>query len=260
VPAEPRRQRVLAVGQGQWRQARRLRLDLAAQRIERDELLGRDLALGKPAEAGEQRLACGLEVVGRPGGCGGRVVDLVREAGGERAKGDEGLALPCRRLDGARGTVQPPDEVPAEREPGGDQLAEHLGGHPEYPRVRPCPAGREVDTVLVPGAESAGPAARHVHVPDHGVLAADVAHEVDGAVEQHPPEVSVLALAEHIRPRLDANLGAPPGQLRELVIGQAFENAERAELVDVRRLPQKSPPWPGCPDGQQDRRTAGRKA
>ena len=120
MPGEPRRQRVLAVGQGQWRQVRRLQLDLAPQRIDRDELLGRDLALGKSAEAGEQRLARVLEVVGRPGGGGGRVVDLVREAGGERAKGDEGLPLPRRRLDGARGTVQPPDEVPAEREPGGD--------------------------------------------------------------------------------------------------------------------------------------------
>ena len=115
-----------------------------------------------PAGRAEESSVCarGLEGVDRPGGGGGRVVDLVREAGGERAEGDQRLALPGRRLDGARGAVEALDEVPAEREPGAGPLAQHLGRHPEHPTGGHAPAGREIDAVLVPGAEPAGPAAR----------------------------------------------------------------------------------------------------
>ena len=97
-------------------------------------------------------------------------------------------------------------------------------------------AGREIDAVLVPGAEPAGPAARHVHPGDDGVLAADVADEVDGAVDQHPPEVGVLALAEQLDAGLDRDLGAALDQLGELVVGQAVEDAQRAELVDAHQI------------------------
>ena len=60
-----------------------------------------------------------------------------------------------------------------------DQLAQRLGRHAEHPPVRDSPAGRQVDAVLVPGPEAAGPASRHVHRADHGVLATDVADQVD---------------------------------------------------------------------------------
>jgi hypothetical protein len=84
--------------------------------------------------------------------------------------------------------------------------------------------------VLVPGAEPARPAAGHVHPGDHGVLAADVADEVDGAGDQQPPEVGVLALPEQDDPGLDADLGAALDQLAELLVGQAVEDAQRAEV------------------------------
>jgi hypothetical protein len=90
--------------------------------------------------------------------------------------------------------------------------------------------------VLVPGAEAAGPAAGHVHPGDNGVLAADVADEVDGAGDQHPPEVGVLALAEQVDAGLDADLGPALGQLAELVVGQAVEDGQRAELVDAHQI------------------------
>jgi len=60
-----------------------------------------------------------------------------------------------------------------------------------------------------PGTEASGPAARHVHPADHGVLATDVAHEVDGAVDEHPPVIRVLALVEQLHTRVDTDLGAP---------------------------------------------------
>ena len=61
--------------------------------------------------------------------------------------------------------------------------------------------------MLVPGPEPAGPPARHIHPADHGVLTADVAHQVDRAVDEHPPEVRVLTLVEQLDTRLDADLG-----------------------------------------------------
>ena len=90
--------------------------------------------------------------------------------------------------------------------------------------------------MLVPGAEPAGPAAGHVHPGDHRVLAADVADEVDGAVDEQPPEVRVLALAEQLDPGLDADLGAGLGQLGELLVAQAVEDRQRAELVGAHQM------------------------
>jgi len=199
-------------------------------------LLGRDLALGEAAQGGQQGLACGLEGVGRPGGGGCRVVDLVRETGGERAEGDQGGALPRRRLDGARGVVQALDEMLAEGEPGIEPVAQYVRRHPEHPPVSRSPAGREVDAVFVPGAEPAGPAAGHVHLPDHSVLAADVVHQVHGTVNEHPPIVRALALVKQLDAGLDTNLGTAPGQFRQLVVGQPVEQAERAKLVGAHQI------------------------
>jgi hypothetical protein len=58
-----------------------------------------------------------------------------------------------------------------------------------------------------------------------------VAHEVDGAIEEHPPKVRVLTLAKQMGPGLDANLGTARGQLRELIVSQAVEQAQSAELA-----------------------------
>jgi hypothetical protein len=85
--------------------------------------------------------------------------------------------------------------------------------------------------VLVPGPETTGPATRHIHLPDHDVLAADVAHEGDGTVDQHPPEVGVVALVEQVDAWLDSHLGAGLGQLSELSVGQTVEEVYCAEVV-----------------------------
>ena len=90
--------------------------------------------------------------------------------------------------------------------------------------------------MFVEGPESPGPAARHVHPADQGVLAADMAHEVDGTVEQYPPVIRVLALAEQLDAGLDANLGTALSQLRQLGAGQAVKDAERAKLVGVHQI------------------------
>jgi hypothetical protein len=236
VAGEPGREGLLAVGAGQRIRVRRPRLELTAQRVQGGELLGRELVAGQPASGGEQRRTRGLEGVDRPGGGGSRVVELVGEAGGEPAEGHERFALPGCRLDRACGVVQPADEVPAEREPGVGPLAQHLGRYPQHTTGGHSPAGREIDAVLVPGAEPAGPAARDVHPGDHAVLPADMADEVDGAVDEQPPEVGVLALAEQVDPGLDLDLGPALDQLAELVVAEAVKEAELAELVDAHQI------------------------
>jgi hypothetical protein len=64
-----------------------------------------------------------------------------------------------------------------------------------------------------------------------------VAHQVDGAVNEYPPVIRVLALAEQLDAGLDANLGTALHQLRQLVVGQAVEDAERTKLLGAHQMP-----------------------
>ena len=130
----------------------------------------------KLAHRCQQRLARILQGIDRTNGGRGRVVDLIATAGGERAEGDKGLALPCGRFDGTRGPVEPLDEIPAEREPGTHPLTQHPGGYPQHPPGSRRPAGGKVDALVIPGPESAGPPAGHIHLRDNGLLAADLAN------------------------------------------------------------------------------------
>ena len=58
-----------------------------------------------------------------------------------------------------------------------------------------------------------------------------MAQQIDGTVNEHPPEVRVLALKEQVDTRLNANLGTAVGQFRELIVGQAVEEADSAKLA-----------------------------
>jgi hypothetical protein len=59
-------------------------------------------------------------------------------------------------------------------------------------------------------------------------------HQVDRAVQKHPPEVRRLAFSEQFDTGLDSNLLAPCDQLGQLIVGKAREQAERSKLIDVR--------------------------
>ncbi len=152
----------------------------------------------------------------------------MRETSSERTEGEQGLPLSGRRLDGPGGAVQPLDEMPAEREPGADLLTQHFRWHPEHPADGGTPAGRQVDAVLIPGTEPPSPPARDIHPAQHGVLRTDMAQQVDSTVDEHPPEVRVAGL--------DANLGTALGQFRELIIGEAVEQADIAKLVGAHHI------------------------
>jgi len=236
VPSQPGRDGVLVVGHHQRVQPRHAGLDLQAQVVEPAELRGRDVAVSETPECREQRRTCAVEGTDRAGRRGGRVVDLMCETGGERAEGDQRVALSRRGLDRARGAVQTPDEVPAEGEPRVGPLPQRVGRHPEHPSVGHSPARREIDAVLVPGPEPAGPTARHIHSPHLGLLAADAAPQGDGTVDEHPPEVGRLALAEQVDIRLDAQLRSGTDQFPELDVRQAVEEAETAYVVELHQI------------------------
>jgi hypothetical protein len=63
-----------------------------------------------------------------------------------------------------------------------------------------------------------------------------MADEVDGTVDEQPPEVRPLSLAEQIDPGLDRYLGTALDQLGELVVAEAVKEAERAELVGAHQI------------------------
>jgi hypothetical protein len=73
----------------------------------------------------------------------------------------------------------------------------------------------------------------HVHAGDHDVLAADLAHQVERACEQHPPLVGVLALCEDDVTRLEWHLVATVREVGQLVVGQTGEQLDAPQLLDV---------------------------
>ena len=73
------------------------------------ELRGRDVAARRAGRSDDSSVRHGaVERVDRAGGGRGRVVDLVREPGGQRAERDQRLALPRGRLDRAGGAGTAP--------------------------------------------------------------------------------------------------------------------------------------------------------
>ena len=84
--------------------------------------------------------------------------------------------------------------------------------------------------MLIPGPKTACPAARHIHSRDHGVFAANVANQIDGAVDQHPPEVRVLALTKQLHTRRNADFSPALDQISQLIICQPVEYAQRAKI------------------------------
>jgi hypothetical protein len=205
---EPVGELLLAVGHLERILQGRRRLDLLAQPVEGAELLGGHLFPRHAPERRQEHAVHGGQLVSGARGRGGRVVDLVRESRRERAERDERPTLTGRGLDGASRAVEPGDEVAGQGQPGVGQLPEHVRGDPEQPARLDPAAGGEVDPVLVPRPESAGPPPWLVHASDDDVLTADTTHEVQRPVEEDPPVVGVLALAEELRARLDGDLGA----------------------------------------------------
>ena len=127
--------------------------------------------------------------------------------------------------------IQTADQMGTEREPVLEPVPEHVGRQSEHP-ARPRPAtGGQIDPVLVPGPESPGPSAGRVHPGDDGVLATDMADEVDRTVDKKPPELGWFTFVEQGFARLDRDGGPSIGQQSELIMAESTEDRERAEIV-----------------------------
>ena len=129
---------------------------------------------------------------------GRRVVELVRQARGERAEGHEGLPLAGRRLHAADRPHVPPDEVHAEREPLAGQRAEGVGLQREHPPVAVAAPRGEVASRASSHAANPPPSARDGQPPHHGVLGADAPQQGDRPLQEHPPEDRRLALVPEL--------------------------------------------------------------
>ena len=237
---QPGRQRLLAVGQRPAGPSdRRPRLDLAAQRVERGELRGRDLALGEPAE--RRRAASGRRSssasTARVAAAAGLLISCASPAASVPER-DQRLALPRGRLDAcARCGRAPRSRCP----PNGNQASDSsrsasAGTRSTRPGDRPA-AGREVDAVLVPGPEPAGPATRAR--PSARRRCPRGRRGGPGRWRRRPaPTRSRRARPRGTGRRRARSRTSVAGldQLGELVVGQAVEEAERAEVVDAHQI------------------------
>ena len=254
VVVEPVDQLVLGVAERHAPARGRAAGDLEPQLVEVEELLGTDRAAGEPAQRGQQRVAgLGHRIDGAYGGRG-RVVELVGQAGCQGAESDQRLALAHGRLDRPGGPEDAPDQVHRQRQPALHQPPEVVGRHLQQPPELDAAPRGQVDAALVPGAEAAGPAAGRVHPSDPGLLAADGAEQVDGAVDEHPPVVGRLALVEQLGAGLDLHRAGDGQQLGQPLVADAGEDGQGAEVVDAHGQPPLR--WwrgSGAPGGQPSR-------
>ena len=72
--------------------------------------------------------------------------------------------------------------------------------------------------------------------PHRSISRAWVPRNGNRAVDQHPPEVRMLALMEQLNTRLNANIDAVLDQIRELIICQAVEDAQRAKIINAHQI------------------------
>ncbi len=226
---QPVGQRVLPVGDRQRPLVRRLRPDLPAQRVQRGQLTAGERT--EAPERPEQRGTGVLQRTGRAGRRRGRVVDLVREAGRQRAEGDQRLPLPGDRLDPADRTDEAQDDVHAEGEPGRGQLPQRVRRHPQHAAGGRGPAGGEVDAGGVPGPEPTGPLPGRVHPGQHRLLVPDPADQADRTLQQHPPVLGRPRLDEQLVPGLERHPLAGGLELSQLTVVQAVEQRDGAQLV-----------------------------
>ena len=107
------------------------------------------------------------------------------------------------------------------------------GGHPEHPPVVRPASGRVVDAVVVPRREATGPLARRRHHTELVLLVAHQPVQHDRALEQHPPLVGRGALVEELVAGCEDGLGADLGESPQLLVGEAVEQRDPAELGGV---------------------------
>jgi hypothetical protein len=156
-----------------------------------------------------------------------RVVELVGEARGERSERDEGVTLTRHGVDHAHRLEEALDQVEAEGEPGPDELAERGRRHTQDAAGVQRVGGGEVADRVGPCLEAARPEPRAVHHGHGRDLVSRSAEELDPAVEQNPPELGGLALAEEHVALVEGHDVARVVQLAQLLVAQPGEQEQR---------------------------------
>ena len=91
--------------------------------------------------------------------------------------------------------------------------------------------------MLVPGPEPAGPPTGHVHPPDHGVLAADVAHAGRWRRRRSTHQKSAGSPSWNSSTPGSTGTSVPAASSSASWSSvSAVEQAERAEVVDVHQI------------------------
>src|SRR5262249_29129015 len=108
-----------------------------------------------------------------------------------------------------------------------------ISWHSEHSHGSSCAACCQVHALFIPCAESTSPAPGRVHLRDDGLLATDVAPQVDDTLEEHPPVIGVLTFSKKLDPGLCADVLAALDELHQLRVAQAVKQAQRAQLLDA---------------------------
>ena len=216
VASQPARQGLLAVGDGQRIRVDRLRLDLAAQRVERDELVRGDR---RRPRAGRARTAASSQrrssaSTARVAAAAGLLISCASPAARvPRATSASRCRVTASKLRAVRN--RPSMRCAPNGNQALDQSRRAGGGHPQDPAGDRRATRGEVDAVVVPGAEPAGPPAGRVHRAEHRLLAADVAHQVDPARRGAPTRSRPAAPSRNSSsPGVEPHLGAQPRAAR----------------------------------------------
>ena len=169
----------------------------------------------------------------RPDGGRGRVVELVGQAGRERAEREQPLALADRLAGPLAAEPEPLEQVRRHREPLGHDLRE--AGRAEHEELRRLGHPDRVlvhlrDPVAQVGGVGAGVDAALAGPADLDVVRADPPRGDQGALDEHVEAVGRGALGEQhagLDPLHVPLLAQPP----ELLLGQLLEQEQRPELV-----------------------------
>ena len=197
----------------------------------------RVMELGEIGERGEQPVARLLQGVDRASGGGRGLLSSWASPAASVPRATSASRCRDMRLHHPHGLEEALDEVQAEREPGRRPARETVGGHPEDPASGGAAAGGEIAPVSSQARKPPAHSPGRSIAPTTGLLAADLADEVDAPVDEHPPGLGGLPLLEQLRPRVEGHLGADGEQQAcSWSSSLAVEENRAAEIVEFHHV------------------------
>jgi hypothetical protein len=168
-----------------------------------------------------------------PDGGGGRVVELVREPGGQRAECQQPLPLADDRLDAAHRDEEPLEQMHRHREPAAHRGGEQVGGQHEELDVGEGPQRVAVHLghlVADVGLGSPGVHPALVGAADLHLVAVHLPGHRHRAGQQHVEARRVVALGVDLAGRLGLD-PAVLGQPVQLLVVERLEEEQRLQVA-----------------------------